>query len=430
MASIALALDAIKRQLTQAVSENTILEAFRDQKVRWRKRKLNPVLTIQLLILQLLAQVAFSGLRHVSGIDVSPQAICQARQRIPLQLMLGLVESFCKKCIKDFKPVSDFFGHRVVLADGMAFCTPDTPELEDRFGKAKNHKGTSPGYPQAKLLALLDASTGLIYKVIALPWARQERTCLTRLFKALVKGDLLLGDRGLGGFCQLAMLLEEGLHCALRLARWQVVFGRGKANHKQCRKLGKNDKLVTWHKGDRRPSWMSRKRFNQLPQTLTLRQISFRVCRRGHRTRWGWMITTLLDPVKYPADEIASLYAKRWQVEVCFRDLKQTLGMKQLRSRSVKGIRKEIAGFVILYNLIRGIMAQAAVRQKTDPDRISFKDVMQWLLFGAAGRPTFRTNRRRKRPCQPRMIKQGRRRFPSLKTNRKQLQQPAYEVRL
>lgn len=430
MASIGVALDSIKRELASHLSQNTVLEAFRDHKVRWRKRKLNPLLNVQLLLLQLLTQVALGALRHLSGIDISPQAICQARQRIPLQLMLGLVESFCKNCIRNFKPDSDFFGHRVVLADGMAFSTPDTPKLKDRFGKPRNHKGASPGYPQAKLLALLDASTGLIYKVIALPWARQERACLTRLFKALVKGDLMLADRGLGGFCQFAMMLKAGLHGVVRLARWQVVFGRGKANHKELRRLGKNDRLVTWRKGDRRPTWMSQKRFNELPETLTLRQIGFRIVRPGYRTHWAWVITTLLDPVKYPAEEVARLYTKRWQVEVCFRDLKQTLGMKSLRSRSLEGVRKEIAGFVLLYNLIRGIMAQAARRQGTPADRISFKDVMLWLIFGAGGRPNFRINRRRQRPTQPRMIKRGRQSFAALKQNRQQLQQPPYEVRL
>src|SRR5690349_22877058 len=39
-----------------------------------------------------------------------------------------------------------------------------------------------------------------LLKVIALPAARQESTCLTRLFKAVPAGAVMLGDRGLAGF--------------------------------------------------------------------------------------------------------------------------------------------------------------------------------------------------------------------------------------
>ena len=79
------------------------------------------------------------------------------------------------------------------FVDGMSFMTPDTPELAKRFhGKAKNQRGTSFGYPTPKLLALMDFG-GVIHKVIALPWARQEFTCLSRLFRAIAPGGLLLG---------------------------------------------------------------------------------------------------------------------------------------------------------------------------------------------------------------------------------------------
>ena len=430
MASIAPALERIKQQLQEAVSGKMILDVFAEQGVGWRKRKLSPVLNVQLLLLQLLAHVAFSALRHVAGLDVSPQAICQARQRIPLKVFLQIVESFCRRCMERFKPARDFHHHRVVLVDATSFLAPDTPELSTRLGKAKNQRGTSQWYPVPKLLALLDASTGLIYQVIALPWARQERTCLTRLFKRLSPGDLILGDRGLVGFCQMFMLQAHQLEACMRLPRWQVVFGKGRANRLTRRKLGQQDKLMWWNKSDRRPTWLSRRKWGELPGQLTLRQISFRICRRGYRTQWAWLITTLLDPEKYPAEEIVALYTRRWQVEVYFRDLKQTLGMKQLRSRSLQGVRKEIVGFVLLYNLIRCAIADAAARQHTDPERISFKDAMLWLLYSADPEATLRINARRVRPTQPRMIKQGRRRYACLRRPRDHFQRPAYEARL
>src|SRR5207244_4213300 len=142
-------------------------------------------------------------------------------------------------------------------------------------------------------------STGLIFQVIALPWARQERTCLTRLFQRLSKDDLLLGDRGLVGFVHLAMLLQHRLCGLIRLPYNQAIRRRGRTGHQVLRRLGKQDLLVCWPKG-RRPAWLSRRRFTGLPACIDLRQIAFSICRKGHRTQWAYLITTLVDPEKYP----------------------------------------------------------------------------------------------------------------------------------
>ena len=61
----------------------------------------------------------------------------------------------------------------------------------------------------------------------------------------------------------------------------------------------------------------------QLPEDLTLRQIRVVVDQPGFRTKELYIVTTLLDPVKYPSEEIASLYLKRWDVELFFRDIKR-----------------------------------------------------------------------------------------------------------
>src|SRR5581483_11593918 len=229
--------------------------------------------------------------------------------------------------------------------------------------------------------ALLDLAGGFVHQVIALPWHRQERVCLGRLLEACGPQALLLGDRGMVGFAQLALMLKAQVHGCLRLPRWLVVHGRGKANHRLLRRLGKQDLLVSWRKGSRPVGWMSKAAWTALPAGLTLRQISFRLTRKGFRTKWAWLITTLSDPTAYPAAELVELYRKRWQVEVCFRDLKRTLGLGRTAARDVRGVRKELLAFVVLYNLVRQVMAAAAQRQGEEPDRISFVDALRWLLW-------------------------------------------------
>ncbi len=72
------------------------------------------------------------------------------------------------------------------------------------------------------------------------------------------------------------------------------------------------------------------------------------------------LVTTLLDPQAYPAEDLARLYARRWRIELWFRDLKTSLGMEVLRCKSPKMLHKELEMFFIAYNLIRCLMAEAS----------------------------------------------------------------------
>jgi hypothetical protein len=85
------------------------------------------------------------------------------------------------------------------------------------------------------------------------------------------------------------------------------------------------------------------------------------------------LVTTLLDPQAYPAEELARLYARRWQIELWFRDLKTSLGMEVLRCKSPKMLHKELEMFFIAYNLLRALMAQAALIHQVPLQRLSFK---------------------------------------------------------
>jgi len=438
--SIACALQRIKQELDQRVDQPAMERACREAGYRWRRRVLDPLASVHLMLLQLLAQVALVGLRHASRLTVTAQAISQARQRLPLDVLLKLLESSCAAaCSRGANGggangggangggVKEglWRGLRVYLADGMSVLAADTPPLRRRYGKAANQRGTSCSYPLPKLLALMDLGSGLIRKVIALPHARNEKTCLSRLLAHLSGGDLLLADRGLSSFAHLALMLRDGIACCVGLPRWLSVIGQGKGSHRRLKKLGENDLLVKWTRSDRPPTWMSRRAWADLPAELVLRQVNLRVRRPGFRDQWLRVITTLLDPAVYPAKEIAALYERRWQVEVYFRDLKCTLKMKQLRSRTVAGVRKEIVAFVLLYNLVRQVMARAARRQGVDPQRISFIDAMRWLLWSDPGEPLpeLVINPTRRRRAEPRVLKHGRRKYPLMNQPREALRE-------
>jgi len=93
----------------------------------------------------------------------------------------------------------------------------------------------------------------------------------------------------------------------------------------------------------------------------------------GYRTKSVTLITTLLDPKLFPAAELAQLYARRWRIELWFRDIKTSMGMEVLRCLSPKMVHKELEMFFIAYNMIRCLMADAAKIHDAPIDRLSFK---------------------------------------------------------
>lgn len=430
MASVGSALAAVKSALSEHFPESMVREACRQAGHTWRKRVLGPLASVRLLLLQLLAQVALCRLHHVSKLKVTAAAVCKARKRLPLTVLMKLVEHLGGRGVSDELPLWKN-RHRVVMADGTSFLTEDTEELARKYGKARNQRAARPGYPVLKMLSLMDWGSGMIRKVIALPHARGEQTVFSRMFKLLRPGDLLLGDRGLVSFAHLALLLQSRLHACLRLPKTMAVSGRGKGRRCRHKRLSRQDLLVRWERPQRNAlSWMSNRRWKQLPASLTLRQIAFRLHRPGFRTQWAWVVTTLLDPVQYPAQEIAELYGQRWQIEVNFRDMKQSLKMCKFSARSVEGVKKELLAFVLLYNLVRLAMKQAAARQGVTPDRIGFRDAMTWLLWSQPGEPMpqLQVNPRRRRPTEPRARKHGGYCFPALKQPRDASRKPPAQV--
>ena len=108
-----------------------------------------------------------------------------------------------------------------------------------------------------------------------------------------------------------------------------------------------------------------------MPATLTVRRIRFAVAIPGFRARRITVATTLLDPVAYPLEKIAALYRDRWLIELRFDDIKTTMRMDVLRGKSADVIRKEIAMHLLAYNLIRGLMWQAAATHGPPLHRLS-----------------------------------------------------------
>lgn len=192
---------------------------------------------------------------------------------------------------------------------------------------------------------------------------------------AFTAGDICLGDKGFCSYFDLSSLQGRGVDSVVTLCRRMPV-----AEAAAVRKLAENDLLIRWQKPIRqKASSYSKEGWEALPESMLLRQIRVEVKQPGFRVKSFHIITTLLDPVAYPANEIADLYFKRWDVELFFRDIKTTMGMDILRCKSPEMVRKEILMHFIVYNCIRSLMLKAVRHTTAKLRRISFKGAVQAL---------------------------------------------------
>jgi hypothetical protein len=129
---------------------------------------------------------------------------------------------------------------------------------------------------------------------------------------------------------------------------------------------------------------------------MTLRAVKGRCYQKGFRVRQVTLVTTLLDPQLYPTQEILQAYARRWRLEMCLDDLKTTLKMEMLRSRSPEMAQKEIYLRLIAHNLIRCTMAQAAIEHSVALERISFKGSLDALRQFSQAIARARSNKKRR----------------------------------
>jgi hypothetical protein len=182
---------------------------------------------------------------------------------------------------------------------------------------------------------------------------------------------------------------------------------------------------VEWIKPNDRPGWMTQADYDALPASITVRELRYHTVTPGFRTRAVTLVTTLLEATEYPAEALAALYRRRWQVETNLRHLKTTLGLDVLRCQSVDGVLKEMWMFVLVYNLVRMVMLEAARRQGVQPDRISFIDAARWLAFAPPEQPLPALGMIPYRPdrIEPRVLKRRMKEFPLMKQPREVLRQ-------
>jgi hypothetical protein len=312
----------------------------------------------------------FNGEQSVS---VSTGSYCKSRKKLLESDFLEIL----KHTARSFHVNSDdqpLRGRRVVVVDGTGLSMPDTPENQADWPQVSSQK-TGCGFPTMRLLGCFDLATGALLSYALGNKKNHELPLLRKQYDTFKKGDVFLGDKGFCSFYDIEQFRKRGVDSVIPLAR------RIPKTEQTCiKKFADNDLLIRWG----RPAWykkapLHKAGWNQLPKGLILRQIKITVEQPGFRVKSFYIMTTLLDPLAYPAKDIADLYYRRWSVELFFRDLKTTTKMDILRCKSPSMIRKELLMYFIAYNAIRHLIYETAHAHEKDPMRLSYKGALQAL---------------------------------------------------
>jgi Transposase DDE domain len=351
------------------------LEQIIEHSAGSRDRIFTPLVTLKAFIFQTLSTDGScrQAVNHVlserlyqgcSANSIQTGAYCNARKRLPLNPLKQAVESSGKTLHQQAHKTWLWKGHNTLLTDGTTVLMPDTPENQIDFPQQSNQK-PGLGFPIARIVGLISLSVGSVVSYSMGPYQGKgsgETSLFSQVMGAIAKNDLLLADRYYCTWAIIALTIQQGSHILVQNhVQRKPDFRRGK-------KLGTKDHLVEWKKPKRKPDWITQSDYEALPDVILFREFS---------VKGRVYVTTLMNAKKYHKKELAELYTQRWIIELDFRSLKSHMKMDMLRCKSPDMVKKEIAIYLLAYNLIRASIARAAKVKNQVPRQISYMTTVQ-----------------------------------------------------
>lgn len=352
-----------------------LLEVTESHLPEHRERLYPPTVVLSMFMKQALnsdgsCQKAVNGWaaqRQAEGLGVQSVrtgAYCRARQRLPVPMVTALTHTAGRLVSARAKAGWRWRGRTVKLVDGTGISMPDTAENQ-RCYPQPNTQAEGVGFPLARVVGVICLATGALIDAAIGPHAGKggsELGLLRRLDAAFSPGDVILADAFYCNYFLIAPLIAAGV---------DVLFEQHGARTTDFRRgtsLGRRDHLVQWPKPKTRPAWMTQQQYDEFADELTVREV---------KVDGQILVTSLLDPRKVRKGELDQLYARRWNVELDLRNIKTTLGVEVLRCHTPQMVEKELWVHLLAYNLIRLLMAQAALEADVHPRQLSFKHTVQ-----------------------------------------------------
>ena len=233
--------------------------------------------------------------------SASTSAFCQARRRLPTERLTASCRCVGRSLSDAAERGWRWCGRRAVLIDGTTVSMPDTVSNQRVYPQSSSQE-SGLGFPRARLVGLSCLATGALLDLAISPCAGKgsdEPSRQRLLMSELEAGDVLVGDSNFESYCAIAALRARGV---------EVVFEAGSG-----RKLARRGTLVTLRRPKTRPVWMDPHDFAEVPATLRLRRV--RAGRRGEQKKT--LLTTMIDTRAVSNRQIAELYRRRWEIEIC-----------------------------------------------------------------------------------------------------------------
>ncbi|WP_459937813.1 IS4 family transposase [Desulfonatronum parangueonense] len=317
------------------------------------------------------------GVQWLRGEDVNlkitgKSGISQARTRLGVEPMMRLHDELVKPIATEATRGAWYRSWRVVSIDGSCMDVADESVNAEEFGRPASKKGVS-GFPQMRFVSLVENGTHVLFGTKMGSYGTSERKLAAQVIEHLQPGMLCLADRGFFGYD-----LWNSSHATGADLLWRV---KKNLDLPILERLSDGSYLSMVFKTakDRRHGVGTK-----------VRVIEYQLVGITDAEPLYRLMTTILDPAKAPAQELAALYHERWEIETALDELKTHLRGARvvLRSKTPDLCRQEFYGLLMTHFAIRGLMHEAALSEDIDPDQLSFahsvKVVRRKLpLFGA-----------------------------------------------
>ncbi len=317
------------------------------------------------LFTELPIRQVFKACRRGREGEATPQrsSLCEARQRLGVEPVKQLHADIVRPLATVDTPGAFYRGLRWMAMDGTVFDVPDRPALEAAFGRPTGGRGDG-AFPQVRKVSLVELGTHVELALAIGGLHEGEQTLARQLYDRIPADALLTQDRGFFSYADWKALMALKIQLLVRVKNSLVL--------KKVRELSDGSYIAKIY-----PTTYARKKDRD---GLEVRVIEYTLDdpqRTGHGETHR-LITTLLDPLKYPALELITGYHERWEIELVFDEQKthqdpvRTEKPAQLRSETPDGVRQELYALSLAHFVVRALMVEAARPLQLDPDRLSF----------------------------------------------------------
>jgi hypothetical protein len=286
-------------------------------------------------------------------------AIALARRRLGPDPMRLLFEVTAKPLARSADLDSWYRKWRLVAIDGTTLDLADTPENEAGYGRPGSTGDDKAAFPQARVVGLIECGTHVVLDAHIGGYDDAEITLAPLLFRSIDQASLLLCDRGFWSFDLWVAAHETGADLLWRTKK--------NISLPIVEELSDGSYL----------SEISSSKDKRKHNPITVRVIEYRL--DGVNDETYRLVTTILDPTRAPAGELAALYGERWEIESVFDELKthQRGQAGVLRSKYPETAEQEIWSHLLVHYAIRSLMMDAAIEAGVDPDRTSFLNALR-----------------------------------------------------